>query len=132
MRKPMAVPELLHALLTAPGPSGHEEEPARVWRQAAGAFADVTADTLGTTFARVTFPQIRLAVFGSALFAFNVSFDEVVVTLFISGVRAKTLPVKVWDAIFYEITPILPAISTVIIVASVLLLTPLLLARRSP
>ena len=83
-----------------------------------------------TTFGRVTFPQIRLAVFGSALFAFNVSFDEVVVTLFISGVRAKTLPVKVWDAIFYEITPILPAISTVIIVASLVVLTPLLLVRR--
>lgn len=83
------------------------------------------------TFFRVTFPQIRLAVLGSALFSFNVSFDEVVVTLFISGVRSKTLPVKVWDAILYEITPILPAISAVIIVASVLLLTPLLLARRS-
>jgi len=83
------------------------------------------------TFFRVTFPQIRLAVLGSALFSFNVSFDEVVITLFISGVRTKTLPVKVWDAILYEITPILPAISAVIIVASVLLLTPLLLARRS-
>ena len=82
------------------------------------------------TFFRVTFPQIRLAVFGGALFAFNVSFDEVVVTLFISGVRTKTLPVKVWDAILYEITPILPAISTLIIAASVLLLTPLLLYRR--
>jgi ABC-type spermidine/putrescine transport system permease subunit II len=78
----------------------------------------------------VTLPQIRLAILGSALFAFNVSFDEVVVTLFISGVRTKTLPVKVWDAIFYEITPILPAISTVIIVASLLVLTPLLLVRR--
>jgi putative spermidine/putrescine transport system permease protein len=82
------------------------------------------------TFFRVTFPQIRLAVFGGALFAFNVSFDEVVVTLFISGVRSKTLPVKVWDAILYEITPILPAISTLIILASVLMLTPLLLYRR--
>jgi putative spermidine/putrescine transport system permease protein len=82
------------------------------------------------TFFRVTFPQIRLAVFGGALFAFNVSFDEVVVTLFISGVRSKTLPVKVWDAIMYEITPILPAISTLIILVSVVLLTPLLLYRR--
>ena len=82
------------------------------------------------TFFLVTLPHIRLAVFGSALFAFNVSFDEVVVTLFISGVRSKTLPVKVWDAIVYEITPILPAISTLIIVASVLMLTPLLLYRR--
>ncbi len=82
------------------------------------------------TFFRITFPQIRLAVFGGALFAFNVSFDEVVVTLFISGVHSKTLPVKVWDAIIYEITPILPAISALIIAASVLMLTPLLLYRR--
>jgi len=82
------------------------------------------------TFFRITFPQIRLAVFGGALFAFNVSFDEVVVTLFISGVHSKTLPVKVWDAIIYEITPILPAIATLIIAASVLMLTPLLLYRR--
>lgn len=83
-----------------------------------------------TTFLRVTFPQIRLAVFGSALFAFNVSFDEVVVTLFISGVHVKTLPVKVWDAILYEITPILPAISTIVIAASLVILTPLVLVRQ--
>ncbi len=82
------------------------------------------------TFRRVTFPQIRLAVFGSALFAFNVSFDEVIVTMFISGVRVKTLPVKVWDALLYEITPILPAISTVIILTSLVVLTPLLLLRQ--
>ena len=50
----MAVPELLSALLAAPGPSGHEEEPARVWRDSAAAFAEVTSDTLGTSFARVS------------------------------------------------------------------------------
>lgn len=83
-----------------------------------------------TTFWRVTFPHIRLAVLGSALFAFHVSFDEVVVTLFLSGVHTKTLPVKVWDAILFEITPILPAISTVIIVTSALLLTPFLVFAR--
>jgi putative spermidine/putrescine transport system permease protein len=80
------------------------------------------------TFFRVVFPQIRLAVAGSALFAFNVSFDEVVVTLFISGLRTKTLPVKVWDAIQYEISPILPAISTLVVVATLLLLLPMLVA----
>ena len=53
MRKPMATPELLTALLTAFGPSGHEEEPSRIWREAATAFAEVTSDTLGTSFARV-------------------------------------------------------------------------------
>jgi len=49
----VATPELLQRLLTAPGPSGHEEEAARIWRDAASSFSDVTTDTLGTTFARV-------------------------------------------------------------------------------
>ena len=49
----MAVPDLLRALLLASGPSGHEEEPTRVWRDAASEFAEVTSDTLGTSYARV-------------------------------------------------------------------------------
>jgi endoglucanase len=49
----MAAPELLTALLNAPGPSGHEEEPARIWREAASQFAEVTSDTMGSSFARV-------------------------------------------------------------------------------
>jgi putative aminopeptidase FrvX len=50
----MAAPDLLLKLLTAPGPPGHESEPAGVWREAAGAFADdVSVDRLGTTVARV-------------------------------------------------------------------------------
>ena len=46
-------PDLLTSLLAAPGPSGHEEAPARVWRDAASRFAEVSSDTLGTSFARV-------------------------------------------------------------------------------
>jgi ABC-type spermidine/putrescine transport system permease subunit II len=83
-----------------------------------------------STFFRVILPQIRLSVLGSALFAFNLSFDEVVVTLFISGIRSKTLPVKVWDAIQYEIAPVLPAVSTLVIVSTLILLVPILLANR--
>src|SRR5882672_7984440 len=49
----MAVPDLLLALLNASGPSGHEEEPARIWREAASEFAEVTFDTMGSSFARV-------------------------------------------------------------------------------
>lgn len=82
------------------------------------------------TFFRIVLPQIRLSVLGSALFAFNLSFDEVVVTLFISGIQSKTLPVKVWDAIQYEFAPILPAISTLVILTTLLLLVPILLAGR--
>ena len=53
MRKHVAAPDLLISLLEATGPSGHEEQASRVWREAASGFAEVSSDTLGTSFARV-------------------------------------------------------------------------------
>ena len=49
----MALPQVLRSLLTAPGPSGYEAAPAKVWREAAAAFAEVSSDTLGSSVARV-------------------------------------------------------------------------------
>jgi len=49
----VGIPPLLRDLLTAVGPSGREGPAAAVWREAAGAFAEVSSDTLGTSFARV-------------------------------------------------------------------------------
>ncbi|HWK26519.1 MAG TPA: M42 family metallopeptidase [Solirubrobacter sp.] len=49
----MGMPETLHKLLTAAGPSGYEQAPAAVFREAAGAFAEVAHDTIGSTVARV-------------------------------------------------------------------------------
>ncbi|MGI8428134.1 MAG: M42 family metallopeptidase [Solirubrobacteraceae bacterium] len=50
----MPTPELLRELITAAGPSGHESDPARVWREGCAAFAaEVGADHLGSSFARV-------------------------------------------------------------------------------
>jgi endoglucanase len=45
---------LLRDLLTTPGPSGQEGAAARVWRDAASAFAEVSTDALGSSVARVT------------------------------------------------------------------------------
>jgi putative aminopeptidase FrvX len=62
----MATPDTLLELLTAPGPSGYETAPAAAWREAAGAFAEVSGDTLGSSLARVpgTSSAPRLAVVG--------------------------------------------------------------------
>jgi endoglucanase len=49
----MGMPEPLYKLVTAAGPSGYEQAPAAVFREAAGAFAEVTYDTVGSTVARV-------------------------------------------------------------------------------
>jgi putative aminopeptidase FrvX len=48
------VPELLHRLITAAGPSGHETNPARVWREGCSKFAaEVRGDKVGSSVARV-------------------------------------------------------------------------------
>jgi putative aminopeptidase FrvX len=47
-------PALLLELLAARGPSGYETAPAAVWRDAAGAFAEVSTDAMGTPLARVS------------------------------------------------------------------------------
>jgi putative aminopeptidase FrvX len=61
----MPIPALLHDLLAAVGPSGHEEPAAAVWRDAAAKFAEVHSDTLGNSFARVPAGgAATLAVFG--------------------------------------------------------------------
>lgn len=82
------------------------------------------------TFWRVTLPQMGTAVVGSALLAFHVSFDEVVLSLFLSGARNKTLPVRLWDSILFEVTPILPAISTIVLLVPITGALLLLMARK--
>jgi putative aminopeptidase FrvX len=50
----VAIPDLLRDLLAAPGPSGREGPAARVWRDAAAGFADVSGDAVGSSVARVS------------------------------------------------------------------------------
>jgi len=62
----VAIPDLLRKLLETPGPTGSEAAAARVWREAAGEFAEVTGDAVGNSMARVpgTADGLRLALFG--------------------------------------------------------------------
>jgi putative aminopeptidase FrvX len=49
----MPIPPVLRELLTATGPSGYETAPAAVFREAASAFAEVSSDVMGSSWARV-------------------------------------------------------------------------------
>ena len=62
----MALPDLLRSLLVAHGTSGYETAPAAIWREAAGAFADVRVDAMGTSYATVkgTAGGLSLAIIG--------------------------------------------------------------------
>ena len=57
-----------------------------------------------------------------ALFAFITSFDELVVSLFLSGSGAITLPRRMWDDLRFQIEPTIAAVSTLTIVLTAALL----------
>jgi mannopine transport system permease protein len=75
-----------------------------------------------TAFRLVTLPLVLPNVLGGALFAFIISFDEPVVSFFLSGVRYKTLPRRMFEDIEQSLTPIIPAIATLLIFMSVAIL----------
>jgi spermidine/putrescine transport system permease protein len=80
------------------------------------ASADLGA-TPGRTFWRVTFPLIRPAIVAGAILAFTLSFDEVVVTFFLTG-RDKTLPLLIWGRLRQGISPEINAAASVIVLVS--------------
>ncbi len=85
-----------------------------------------------TTFRRVQLPLIAPGVISGALFAFAVSFDEVVVVLFMGGVDQRTIPRQMWSGIREQISPAILAVATFLIAfAALLLLTVEWLRRRN-
>ena len=70
----------------------------------------------------VTFPLARQGMLSSALFAFLVSFDELLIALFISSPTVNTLPKKLWEGIRLEIDPSLAAVSSILVLVSIVIL----------
>jgi putative spermidine/putrescine transport system permease protein len=54
-------------------------------------------------------------VLSAALFAFLTSFDELLISLFLAGVRAQTLPVRIWNSLNLQVEPTIAAISAFLI-----------------
>jgi putative spermidine/putrescine transport system permease protein len=80
----------------------------------------------------VTYPSIRPAVVTAALFAFLTSFDELILSMFITGPTAVTLPKLMWDAVRLEIDPTIAAASSLLIAVAVIVLgTTEALCRKS-
>jgi putative spermidine/putrescine transport system permease protein len=82
------------------------------------------------TFRQVTLPLIRPGILVGALFAFITSFDELVVSLYLSGSGAVTLPRRMWDDLRFAIDPTIAAVSTLTIVLTALLLAAVHFARQ--
>lgn len=59
------------------------------------------------------------------------SFDELVIAIFVGGPAATTLPKRMWDSIRFEIDPTLTAISTLLVAVAVVTLIGAEILRRS-
>jgi putative spermidine/putrescine transport system permease protein len=81
-------------------------------------------------FRRIILPLILPGVISGALFAFVTSFDEVVVALFVTGPAERTLPRQMFNGIRENISPVIAAAASFVILVTVLLLTALELLRR--
>jgi len=85
------------------------------------AAADLGADPW-QTFRHVTFPLILPGILAGALFAFTLSLDEFVITLFTIGPQT-TLPLYVFSQVKFGVTPKINALATLLLMGSVTILT---------
>ena len=71
-------------------------------------------------FRTVTLPAILPGMLGGGIFAFVTSFDEVVLAVFLAGPSFKTLPVRIWEEVRVEYTPIVAVAATIMLVLALL------------
>ena len=73
-------------------------------------------------FFSVVLPNILPGVAAGGVFAFLTSFDEATVAFFISGIEGKTITRKMFEDIDFNLTPVIAAVSTVLVAASLILM----------
>ncbi|MBM3597290.1 MAG: ABC transporter permease [Alphaproteobacteria bacterium] len=74
------------------------------------------------TFRHVTFPMIRTGMLVGGVLAFATSFDELMLSLFLTGPGTRTLPRLIWEQLNMFLTPTIAAVATLIFAFSLLLL----------
>jgi putative spermidine/putrescine transport system permease protein len=73
-------------------------------------------------FFRVVLPIALPGVMSAALFAFLASFDELLISLFLSGVHTQTLPVRIWNSLNLQVEPTIAAVSAFLIAVTCVVL----------
>jgi len=79
---------------------------------------------------RVTLPSIQHGLFSAAIFSFLISWDEVVLAIFMASPTLQTLPVKVWTTLRQDLTPVIAAASTLLVLLTLALMVAVPLLRK--
>jgi spermidine/putrescine transport system permease protein len=82
------------------------------------------------TFRRVTLPLMLPGVLAGGLLAFTLSLDDFVVSFFTTGPGATTLPILIYSSVRRGITPDINALSTLLVVASIIATLGITLLQR--
>lgn len=64
---------------------------------------------------RVVLPLVMPGLVSAMLFSFLASFDELIISLFLAGIRSETLPVRIWNSLLLEVEPTIAAVSSLLI-----------------
>jgi ABC-type spermidine/putrescine transport system permease subunit II len=95
------------------------------------ASADLGA-TRWRTFRQVTFPQLFPAVLAGGLLAFTFSFDDVVLSTFVSAPGSTTLPIRVFSELRFGLSPKANVVAaTMLVITLTAILSAQVLLRRS-
>lgn len=72
-------------------------------------------------FFTITLPLLLPAIVSGMLLSFAMSLDDVIISLFVTGVNVNTLPIKVYTALKTGVTPEINALCTLLLAATLLL-----------
>lgn len=81
-------------------------------------------------FFDVTLPMIAPAMWSGAMLAFAMSFDDVVISIFVTGPTVNTLPVKIYTKLKTGVTPEINALASIMLAVTILLLAGAAFAGR--
>jgi spermidine/putrescine transport system permease protein len=101
-------------------------------------FLEEAAMDLGATpaqaFRLVIVPYLMPSIISGALMSFTLSLDEYIVSVFTTGAQSQTLPLKVYGMAKVGLNPQLNALSTIFVIATILLVlfSELLTRRKTP
>lgn len=70
------------------------------------------------TFVKVTMPVIAPGILASAMLAFTLSLDDVIISFFVAGPASATLPLKIFSMVKFGVTPEINALSTLMLVVT--------------
>lgn len=72
-------------------------------------------------FFDITLPLVFPAILSGMVLSFAMSMDDVIISIFVTGVNVNTLPIKIYSQIKFGVTPEINALCTLMLAATVLL-----------